>query len=507
MAYIGNSPANVGNYQLVDDIASGFNGSLVSFALASGGIAITPAKSGQILANINGVMQEPDDGGTNGFKVTGSNIVFSSAPANGDTFWAVYQGQNVDIGTPSDDVVDTAHIKDDAVTAAKLANSINTAIAANTAKTGITTSQASAITANTAKTGITSSQSSAITANTAKTGITSSQATAITAALPKGGGTMTGTTAHGDNIKSRYGTNADLEIYHDGSHSYIDDSSGTGRLILKTDYLEVQNAAGNEAILGGIQDGAVSLYHNGLAKLATTAAGVAVTGGVGIGTTSAAGFNLDLQDSNYGVRIRAVPASKFVQVQLPTDEGSAVDNEKFIIAYNNAHSGHPHMVALKSNNSAGTVGFFTNNAERVRIQSGGGISFNGDTAVANALDDYEEGTWTPTVTGGSMGTLVRGSYTKIGNKVWLYTYMNFTAPNNTTMFQIKGIPYTPGGHMHAGGSVEYLGGRNFTHWSAPLIDGAGIYFHRKDGSSATILNNEFGGNSQVIIVSVTYTTS
>jgi len=198
MAYIGNSPANVGNYQIVDSIASSFNGSLTSFALASGSIGITPAKSGQLLVNINGVMQQPDDAGSNGFKVSGSNIVFSSAPASGDTFWAVYQGQNVDIGTPSDDVVDTAHIKDnaitadkiaagavvadiatggittakiadDAVTADKLANSINTAIAANTAKTGITTSQANAITANTAKTGITTSQANAITANTAKT--------------------------------------------------------------------------------------------------------------------------------------------------------------------------------------------------------------------------------------------------------------------------------------------------------------------------------------------------
>jgi hypothetical protein len=181
MAYIGNSPANVGNYQIVDDISSSFNGSLTSFALTSGSIAITPAKSGQLLVGVNGVMQEPDDTGTNGFKVSGSNVVFSSAPESGDTFWAIYQGQNVDIGTPSDDVVDTVHIKDnaitsakiaagaivasdvaddsvttakiadDAVTADKLANSINTEIAANTAKTGITTSQANAITANTAK--------------------------------------------------------------------------------------------------------------------------------------------------------------------------------------------------------------------------------------------------------------------------------------------------------------------------------------------------------------------
>ena len=57
-----------------------------------------------------------------------------------------YLGTFTEIGT-----VDTASIADDAVTADKLANSINTEITANTAKTGITSGQASAITANTAK--------------------------------------------------------------------------------------------------------------------------------------------------------------------------------------------------------------------------------------------------------------------------------------------------------------------------------------------------------------------
>ena len=121
MAYIGNSPANVGNYQIIDNIAGSFNGSLTSFALASGGVTVTPSKSGQLLVGVNGVMQQPDDTGTNGFKVSSSNIVFSSAPASGDTFWAVYQGQEVDIGVPSDDAVDTIHIKDNAITTAKLA--------------------------------------------------------------------------------------------------------------------------------------------------------------------------------------------------------------------------------------------------------------------------------------------------------------------------------------------------------------------------------------------------
>ena len=65
----------------------------------------------------------------------------------------------------------------------------------NTAKTGITSSQASAIVANTAKTGITSSQTSAIVANTAKTGITSSQASAIVANTAKTGITSSQTSA------------------------------------------------------------------------------------------------------------------------------------------------------------------------------------------------------------------------------------------------------------------------------------------------------------------------
>jgi len=107
MAYIGNSPAGVGNYQVVDDISSTFNGVLTSFALTASSLAINPAKSGQLLVSINGVLQEPDDTGTEGFKVSGSNIVFSSAPATGSTFWAVWQGQAVDIGTPSDGTVGT----------------------------------------------------------------------------------------------------------------------------------------------------------------------------------------------------------------------------------------------------------------------------------------------------------------------------------------------------------------------------------------------------------------
>lgn len=122
MAYIGNSPANVGGYQIVDDISASFDGSTTSFALTASSSTITPVKTGQLLVGLNGVMQEPDDTGTDGFKVSGSNIIFSSAPASGDTFWAVYQGQNVDVGTPSAGTVGAAELKDDSVTNIKMAD-------------------------------------------------------------------------------------------------------------------------------------------------------------------------------------------------------------------------------------------------------------------------------------------------------------------------------------------------------------------------------------------------
>ena len=77
-----------------------------------------------------------------------------------------------------------------------LDDGVASAVATNTAKTGISNSQASAITANTSKTGITTTQADEITANTAKTGISTSQASAITANTSKVSFPFTGDTAY-----------------------------------------------------------------------------------------------------------------------------------------------------------------------------------------------------------------------------------------------------------------------------------------------------------------------
>ena len=67
------------------------------------------------------------------------------------------------------------------------------------------------------------------------------------------------------------------------------------------------------------------------------------------------------------------------------------------------------------------IGLYTSSVERVRVTDNG-LTFNGDTAAANALDDYEEGTWTCTIRGSSaepatLTSTTNSYYTKIGNVV------------------------------------------------------------------------------------------
>mgnify|MGYP003665255405 CR=1 FL=1 len=93
---------------------------------------------------------------------------------------------------------------------------------------------------------------------------------------PLGEITANGGIALGDNDKATFGASDDLQIYHDGGHSYVGDY-GTGNLSVTGNNLYLQNTSG-ETYLSGISDGAVSLYHNNAIKLATTATGIDITG-------------------------------------------------------------------------------------------------------------------------------------------------------------------------------------------------------------------------------------
>jgi fibronectin-binding autotransporter adhesin len=84
-----------------------------------------------------------------------------------------------------------------------------------------------------------------------------------------------------------------------------------------------------------------------------------------------------------------------------------------------------------------------------RMLSGtGGIQFGGDTAAANALDDYEEGTWTPTIPGLQTSTF-SASYVKIGSLVHIMATMAYVSGTGSGNV-ISGLPFTASGSHRSG---------------------------------------------------------
>ena len=99
-----------------------------------------------------------------------------------------------------------------------------------------------------------------------------------------------------DNNAIRFGNSQDLQIYHDGSNSFVHDN-GSGRLYLKANDGVLIQGNNNETLGRFIQDGAVQLYFNGSQKLATTSTGIDVTGNINLDDDAKAifGAGSDLQ--------------------------------------------------------------------------------------------------------------------------------------------------------------------------------------------------------------------
>jgi len=104
-----------------------------------------------------------------------------------------------------------------------------------------------------------------------------------------------------------------------------------------------------------------------------------------------------------------------------------------------------------------TARFTFDNYLRMAVNTGG-IQFNGDTADANALNDYEEGTFTATVIGATTAgtatyTAQTGTYVKIGKLVWVSLTLNWSAGTGAGDLQIVGLPFASIGGQTPGLSI------------------------------------------------------
>ena len=160
--------------------------------------------------------------------------------------------------------------------------------------------------------------------------------------------------------------------------------------------------------------------------------------------------------------------------------------------------------------------FITSGSERLRILSGGGITFNGDTSTNNALDDYEQGSWTATLDGGNSGpsTAVTqtGAYTKIGNVVFCHAlFTNRDTTGAAGIVQVTGMPFDPNLTIPTGNVMSYncFNVNSNTANITPFIASSTLlrFYGTLDGSNVWVSMQHSAGSGRYLYFSIMYHTN
>ena len=142
---------------------------------------------------------------------------------------------------------------------------------------------------------------------------------------------------------------------------------------------------------------------------------------------------------------------------------------------------------------ANGIKFRAAGTEIMRMTSNG-LTFNGDTAAANALDDYEEGTWSPAIGGTTIQT---GYYTKVGRMV-IATFGDATnsavALTNGSSYTITGLPFSQiaSGWQYASTPIISYADASASYKSFPLTgrqdNGGNIHVANRSGQDVSTVD-------------------
>ena len=239
--------------------------------------------------------------------------------------------------------------------------------------------------------------------------------------------------------------------------------------------------------------GVLALQTNG-----TTAVTVDASQNVGIGTASPA------------TKLNIVDASATVNVQL---ESGSVRGQYFA----STSAGGVYL----GSSSANPLVFRTDTTERMRVNAGApilclsggsttatgtGIAFPATQSAssdANTLDDYEEGTFTPTIVGVSTaGTATYtnqvGKYTKIGDRVLINIYLSWSSGTGTGNMNISGLPFSSDGQIplsNYNGSIAMAAG----HVMQVLTQGTLININSVPSGGGSDANVPYDASGLIII--------
>ena len=257
-----------------------------------------------------------------------------------------------------------------------------------------------------------------------------------------------------DNVKVRWGTGNDLEMYYSGSDGFI--KQPVGAMWTESSSWIITSANGGETMARFTENGSCDLYYNNVKKLETTSNGITVTGllevdgNVTFDNATNAGKDINWNEGENKLKFEDSVYAKFGSGNdlsiyhdgsdsYIEDSGTGhlkIDGSRVILR--NVANDDP-MVDCTG---GGVVEIYHNGSKKLETTSTGvnvtgGVRIGGNNA-ANELDDYEEGTFTPQWYGDSnAGTVSYGSqnaasYTKIGNYVTVRGYTDIDQMVNST---------------------------------------------------------------------------
>lgn len=214
-------------------------------------------------------------------------------------------------------------------------------------------------------------------------------------------------------------------------------------------------------------------------------------------------------------------------VSAPTDNTVGLiyfdQNGNFYLRNNNTSGTAKNLILLAGDSTAGTIKFQESVGSEIARIDTDGIKFNGDSAAANGLDDYEEGTFTPTFRGSTTtGEFAYasqiGNYTKIGNVVTCIIKIQISSVTTAADgdLYIAGLPFATKdvtGQIYSG-SIGYTGGFSSTNGpstirlsanSTIIVLGKRLSADARDVLDTAVDASEADAND-IVIATITYLT-
>ena len=316
-----------------------------------------------------------------------------------------------------------------------------------------------------------------------------------------------------DSSKALFGASSDLQIYHDGTHSYIEETTASGNLYIRGESIDIRRQANGEQYILAQPNGAVSLFYDGSSKLATTNTGIDVTGGINAtgdiasdifkGATYGSNSFLDFDDDNgVGGSVNTTTLAAIGNMNFILDTNDNEPNLFYWLHGNTAPSSATQLMSLDESGNLITTGDLKLGANGIIDTSSGHLIFKGSGVTAGQFTSTGFSVVGNVAISGNFNTSLGGyqvggqtvitSGRNVQNVVDITSTGKTIIGNGTTYAQSTDYLYIGGNGLSSADAAIYIGNRgNATgHGWRLFYEGTGTGTNNK-----FIIKSENGGSA------------